>query len=135
MSIYATLADIGLRRFGDKELIEIRIQGVPPHIDHAGPKWAFLPPPVDPNGDVMRAVFFVEKGEEKGTSGNGQEYVKPLLVLTGQEYQSVTFESLLRRLEEALDVRYGVRPAAIVITGDGERKIYPDVNGADGLPR
>jgi hypothetical protein len=125
MSIYATLAEIGIRRFGDEGFIAILVQGVPPHIDHVGPAWDFLPPPVDPEGSVMRAVFFVEPGEEKGTPRCGQEYVKPLLVLTGKEYEAVSFPDVIAKLEEALDRRYGNRPAAIVIDPDGgEKKLF-----------
>lgn len=124
MSIYATLAHIGVKRFGDKDFVEILIQGVPPHIDYSGPEWAFPPPPVDPDGEVMRAVFFVEPGDEKGTPRNGQEYVKPLLLLTEQEYQDAGFADLLDRVENALDARYGERPAAILFDPYGnERKI------------
>lgn len=126
MSIYATLAHIGIRRFGDNSLVEILIQSVPPHIDYTGPDWSFLPPPVDPDGDVVRAVFFVEPGEEKGTSRNGQEYAKPLLVLTGQEYLTMPFAKLLNMLEEALDRRYGPRPLAMFLSPDGTKKIFPD---------
>jgi hypothetical protein len=125
MSIYATVGEIGIRRFGDKEFIDIFIQGVPPHIDHAGPEWDFLPPPVDPEGQTMRAVFFVERGDEKGTDRCGQEYVKPLLMLAGKEYEEIRFVELMTRLEEALDKRYGSRPPMIFRGPDGkERNIY-----------
>jgi len=120
MSIYATMAEIGIKRFGDREFVDIFVQGVPPHIDDVGPAWEFLPPPVDPNGTHMRAVFFVEAGEEKGTPRCGQEYVRPLLMLTGEEYERVRFVDLIARLEDALDARYGTRPSAINIDPDGE---------------
>src|SRR3990172_3927207 len=113
MSIYATIAEIGVKRFGDKEFVDILVQGVPPHIDHVGVQWEFLPPPVDPDGTVMRAVFFVEAGDDKGTGRCGQEYVKPLLMLTGQEYEEIRFVDLMARLEAALDKKYGRRPSAI----------------------
>jgi hypothetical protein len=125
MSIYATFAHIGIKRFGDRNLVEIFVQGVPPHIEYTGPEWAFLPPPVDPDGALMRAVFFVELGEEKGTPRNGQEHAKPLLMLTGQEYEEALFADLVTRLESALDARYGRRPGAIIIDPDGgEQNIY-----------
>lgn len=85
MSIYATMAEFGIKRFGDKEFVDILVQAVPAHIDYVGPQWAFLPPPVDPNGTLVRAVFFVEAGDDKGTERCGQEYVRPLLMLTGSE--------------------------------------------------
>ena len=125
MSIYATIAEIGVKRFGDKEFVDILVQGVPPHIDHVGVQWEFLPPPVDPDGTVMRAVFFVEAGDDKGTERCGQEYVKPLLMLTGQEYEEIRFVDLMARLEAALDKKYGRRPSAIFLRPDGtEEKLY-----------
>jgi hypothetical protein len=125
MSIYATQAHFGIKRFGDKEIIEILIQGVPPHIDYVGPQWDFLPPPVDPEGSTMRAVVFVEPGDDKGTDRCGQEYVKPLLMLTGKEYEEFRFADLIARLEEALDAKYGQRPGAIFYGPDGgEQKLF-----------
>jgi hypothetical protein len=127
MSIYATLATIGVQRFGDEKMIKLHIQGVPPHIDDVGEAWDFLPPPVDPEGNTMRAVFIVEPGEEKGTPRCGQEYVRPLLMLTGEEYEKIRFVDLLERIEEALDRRYGKRPVAIFLKPDGtEQKFYPE---------
>jgi hypothetical protein len=122
MSIYATIGEIGIRRFGDENMIEIMIQAVPPHIDDTGPQWDFLPPPVDPDGETFRAVFFVERGTTKGTDRCGQEYEKPLLMLTGHEYQAISFVELLSRLEQALDWKYGPRPAAIFYGPDGTRR-------------
>jgi hypothetical protein len=125
MSIYATLGEIGIKRFGDKEFVDILVQGVPPHIDDVGPAWEFLPSPVDPNGQTMRAVFFVEAGDEKGTPRCGQEYVKPLLMLTGKEYEQIRFVDLMARLEEALDRKYGKRPSAVLLKPDGtQEKLY-----------
>lgn len=64
-------------------------------------------------------------GDEKETDRCGQEYVKPLLVLTGEEYQRITFMELMARLEEATDRKYGRRPAAIFLKPDGsEEKLY-----------
>jgi hypothetical protein len=125
MSIYATIGDIGIRRFGDENMVEIRIQGVPSHIDYTGAAWDFLPPPVSAE-ENWRAVFLVEVGTPKGTPRCGQEYEKPLLVLTGREYETVGFAELLGRIEEALDRKYGQRPTAIVHGPDGAKKnIYP----------
>jgi hypothetical protein len=126
MSIYATIGEIGIRRFGDKSMMEILIQAVPPHIDYVGPQWEFLPPPVDPEGILYRAVFFVERGTEKGTERCGQEYVKPLLVLSGHEYETITFSEMMKRVEATLDKKYGERPSAIFYGPDGTRKnFYP----------
>jgi hypothetical protein len=125
MSIYATLGEIGIRRFGDCAMIEIMIQGVPPHIDYTGDAWAFLPPPVDPDGETMRAVFFVESGEPKGTERCGQEYIRPLLMLTGEEYKEIRFSDLIDRVEKALDRSYGPRPSVIVIDPEGNPRNIP----------
>jgi len=125
MSIYATLTEIGIKRFGDKDFVDILVQGVPAHIDYVGPEWEFLPPPVDPDGTFVRAVFFVESGDEKGTDRCGQEYVRPLLMLTGKEYEEIRFVDLMTRLEDALDARYGKRPSAIYIDPDRtEKRVY-----------
>lgn len=73
----------------------------------------------------MRAVFFVEAGDDKGTPRCGQEYVKPLLVLSGKEYGEMRFSELISRLDQALDAKYGKRPRAISFGQDGrEQKIY-----------
>jgi hypothetical protein len=122
MSIYATLHEIGIKRFGDESFLSILVQGVPPHIDDTGPAWGFLPPPVDPDGTTLRAVFFIEPGDDKGTERCGQEYVKPLLMLTGKEYEQLTFANLMQKLEDALEAKYGKRPAAIFLSPDGGRK-------------
>ncbi len=125
MSIYATLRHFGIKRFGDREMVHILIQSVPPHIDYVGSEWDFLPPPVGTDGPTMRAAVFVEPGDEKGTERNGQEYVKPLLTLAGREYEQITFAKLMEMLEAALDRRYGPRPGVIVLTRDGdEKRIY-----------
>jgi hypothetical protein len=123
MSIYATLAEIGIKRFGDENMIEILIQAVPPHIDDTGPQWDFLPPPVDPDDQTHRAVLFIERGTPKGTERCGQEYFKPLLTLTGREYETIPFADLLNRLEEALDRKYGPRPTAIFYGPDGPKRV------------
>lgn len=122
MSIYGTLRWFGIKRFGDRQIVEVLAQGVPPHIQDVGPSWDFLPPPVDADGELMRAVFFVEPGDEKGTERCGQEFVRPLLMLTGLEYREIRFDDLMGRLEKALDVRYGKRPWSIVYLPDGTVK-------------
>lgn len=127
MSIYATLWNLRFPATGDDftgcDLVEVTAQGVPPHIgtptpghgyESGDPYADFLPPPVpvDADGEApfMRAVVFVTEGTRKGTSENGQEYVDPLLVLTGREYRDVTFEELHRRLCDALR---GGRPKVV----------------------
>jgi len=58
----------------------------------------------DENGEAeyLRAVVFVTKGTPKGTARSAQEYRNPLLVLTGKEYVTITFEDLHTRLCDAL---------------------------------
>jgi hypothetical protein len=107
MSIYARLGELGFKRFDDDAYIELLIQAVPPHIVETGPQWDFLPPPVDPNGRLYRAVFVVKCNETKGTSRSNEEYPHSLLNLIGQEYHDIRFVELMHRLEEALDARYG----------------------------
>ena len=66
----------------------------------------FLPPPVhtDEDGEsaYMRAVVFVTEHTPKGTARSPQEYVHPLLVLTGEEYAHMTFDHLYTRICNAL---------------------------------
>jgi hypothetical protein len=50
----------------------------------------------------MRAVVFVTEDTSKGTERSPQEYVQPLLVLTGEEYVHMTFDALYTRLCNAL---------------------------------
>ena len=125
MSIYSTLLEFGIKRFGDNEFVRILVQGVPPHIDDTGSAWEFLPAPVNPEGTTLRAVFFVEPGDAKGTERCGQEHMKPLLMLMGSDYENIRFVDLMSKLEEALDRKYGKRPSAIYLAPDGtEKKIY-----------
>jgi hypothetical protein len=107
MSIYATIAEFGIKRFGDSVYHEIIVQAVPPHIIDTGPAWEFLSAAVDPKGNLFRTVFFVEAGDLKGTARSPQEYPTPLLILTGAEYHDIPFRELLAKLENALDRRYG----------------------------
>jgi len=119
MSIYATLWKLKFPKDGDDypgcEWITVTAQGVPPHIgspspgsgyEDGDPFASFLPPPVhtDEDGDskYMRAVVFVTERTPKGTPRSPQEYVKPLLVLTGEVYARMTFENLYERICQAL---------------------------------
>ena len=119
MSIYATLWKLQFPREGDPFLgsgwVEVTAQGVPPHIgsptsgqgyEEGDPYSDFLPPPLetDKNGDApfMRAVVFVTSDTTKGTEQNGQEYVDPLLVITGEEYNSISFGDLYNQICDAL---------------------------------
>jgi hypothetical protein len=124
MSIYATLWRLQFPRYGDDhagcEWIEVWAQGVPGHIGTPSPGYGyeggdpfgeFLPPPIalgpDDQGDKLRAVVIVRDGTPK----EGQRYVNPLLVLTGDEYQKATFEELHTRI---CDVLRGSRPAVLL---------------------
>jgi len=115
MSIYATLWKLKFPKGGDVfmgcDWIEVIAQGVPPHIgsrspgagyESGDPYGAFLPPPVavDSDGDAphMRAVVFLTEFTQKGTERSDQEYQSPLLVLTGEEYDKITFAHLHERI-------------------------------------
>jgi hypothetical protein len=119
MSIYATLWWLKFPRYGDEyvgcEWIRVSAQGVPPHIGtptngfgyEAGDPYAeFLPPPVEVNADgdseFMRAVVIVSEETQKGTARSPQEYVNPLLVLSGRDYASISFSELHVRICDAL---------------------------------
>ncbi len=125
MSIYATLWSLKFPKFGDLhtdcEWIRVTAQGVPAHIgtptaghgyERGDPYAEFLPPAIATNeageGEFLRAVVLVTDGTEKGTPRNGQEYVNPLLTLTGQEYSGMMFHDLHERICNALR---GDRPA------------------------
>ena len=141
MSIYATLWSIQIQ---DPALpstisrwVTVAAQAVPPHIgsttsgcgyEDGDPYGDFLPPPVKTNKDgkseYNRAVVFVTDRTRKGTARNGQEYIDPLLVLTGEEYAKMPFQTLLHKLEEA--VRSGPRVVAKYYSSDGETHIVRD---------
>lgn len=105
MSIYGTLPwsftleneDI------DLEPVEIFMQAVPAHIQDDGPEWSFLPAPLAEPHDyrALRAVVFCAPWTTKGTVRNGQEYVNPLLTLSGAEYETIPFVALIERLGQA----------------------------------
>ena len=119
MSIYATLWKLKFPKNGDDypacDWVTVTAQGVPAHIgsstpgggyEDGDPFAAFLPPPVrkdeDGEAEYLRAVVFVTERTPKGTGRSAQEYVKPLLVLTGQAYADMKFEALHARICSAL---------------------------------
>ena len=119
MSIYATLWQLKFPKDGDDyvgcEWITVTAQGVPPHIgsptpgcgyEDGDPYAAFLPPSLhtDEDGDheYMRAVVLITEDTRKGTDRSPQEYVQPLLVLTGEAYASMTFDDLYTHICNAL---------------------------------
>lgn len=147
MSIYATLWTLKFPRYGDDyhgcEWIEVRAQGVPPHIGSSSVEdediyAAFLPPPVDldERGEhpYMRAVVFVVKATAKGTSRSHQEYVDPLFTICGKEYAESSFESLHERICDAL--RDG-RPrvvAQLFRPGNSLKVLYNDGSSREVKP-
>jgi len=151
MSIYATLWTLKFPTKGDEHLgcewIEVRAQAVPAHIgsptpgcgyEDGDPYAAFLPPAVatdaDGNAPFHRAVAIVTEYSTKGTERSGQEYVSPLLRLTGKEYACMTFQDLHERICDAL--RGNRSPVAMeVLLPDGTHRIIrqrkpPDESGA-----
>ena len=87
----------------------------------------FLPPAVltdkDGEAEYLRAVVIISEETTKGTRRSGQEYVNPLLTLSGREYANVPFRDLHDRICDALR---GNRRAVTMETfgADGEIKIY-----------
>ncbi len=127
MSIYATLWHLKFPRHGDDytgcDWIGVIAQGVPAHIgtptpgfgyEDGDPYAAFLPPPVvilsEEDEGKLRAVVFVAEGTPKGTERSHQEYVAPLLVLTGEEYATMPFGALHDQICDALR---GTRPRSV----------------------
>ena len=95
----------------DSDFHLVYAQAVPNHIDYTGAQWAFLPPPVPSTEEhrgrpIHRAVVFVDDVSGKGTERCGQEYVDPLLIVTGYEYRWTPFPVLQDRIENALRERY-----------------------------
>ena len=157
MSIYATLWRLQFPRHGDAylgcEWVEVLAQGVPAHVgtptpgygyESGDPYAAFLPPALridkDTPEDELRAVVFVVSTTKKGTSRSGQEYMSPLLVLTGAEYAAMPFQVLHDRLCTTLR---GDRPRLLMqvfsaddtrtlIFEDGSRTAGPPITKDDG---
>lgn len=119
MSIYATLWRLKFPSTGDDHTgcawVEVIAQGVPAHIgtptpdtpDEEGDPYAsFLPPaiavPPEDEDRQMRAVVFVTERTRKGTARSAQEYVNPLLVLSGRDYATMPFEALHDKICDAL---------------------------------
>lgn len=140
MSIYATLWSLKFPKDGDEypgcEWITVMAQGVPAHVGSQArgspgvdPFAAFLPacaPPGANSDGALRAVVFVTEETPKGTARSGQEYVGPLLVLSGDAYASMTFQALHTRICDALR---GNRPrlvATMVLPEGGARLIFDD---------
>jgi len=137
MSIYATLWILKFPSRGDAytgcEWVSVIAQGVPGHIGtpteghgyENGDPAAFLPPAIavsdDEASSALRAVVIVRENTEKV----GQEYIGPLIVLSGVEYAEVSFETLHDRICNALR---GATPRLVaqVIGSDGEAELMFD---------
>jgi hypothetical protein len=146
LSIYATQWVLKFPRYGDDypgcEWVEVIGQGVPAHIgtpspghgyEKGDPYAGFLPPPVpvpdDDNGTALRAIVIVQEGTEKVV----QEYIGPLLVLSGSEYAAISFVELHERICNALR---GHRPRWIGSwTGsDGSTRVMFEDGSVQDLP-
>lgn len=115
MSIYATYWVLKFPRDGVPlpgcEWVEVAGQGVPAHVgtpspghgyEGGDPYAGFLPPavavPEDDDGWSLRAMVIIRDGTKK----EGQEYIRPLLVLSGEEYAKTPFQELHNRIRDAL---------------------------------
>ncbi|MCB0167466.1 MAG: hypothetical protein KDI79_24765 [Anaerolineae bacterium] len=94
-----------------------------------------MPPPVSTNADgeaeYMRAVVVVTEHTPKGTERSPQEYVQPLLVLTGKSYATMTFETLYTHICNALR---GNKPRVVgqdLAPGGHLRLLYEDGTAKD----
>lgn len=130
MSIYATVWALRFPHLGEYhptcEWVTVLAQAVPAHVGDGGgedPYASFLPSLTESIADGLRAVVFVAEETEKGTDRSAQEYVAPLLVLSGKEYASMPFSLLHAKLCDALR---GDRPrlAAELVQPDGPRKLF-----------
>ena len=131
VSIYATLWEIKMprRHEFDGEWVTVFAQAVPPHIGHPSvypegdPYADFLPPVVQEYATArgkapFRAVVLVQEGRDKK---EGQRYVDPLIVMTGEEYARIPFQELLDRIHKAMGWDEGI--VGVFLTPSGERKI------------
>jgi len=149
MSIYATLWHLKFPRYGDDhadyEWVDVIAQGVPAHIgsptpgcgyESGDPYADFLPPAIEANDDGtgLRAVVFITAGTAKGTARCGQEYVNPLLVMSGSAYAAVSCGELHERLCAALR---GDRPRVVmeVLGSDGGIRLVFEDGGVKDLRR
>lgn len=125
MSIYCTFwtlqFDISDGSAQTSEWVEVWAQGVLGHVgrgegyEDGDPYSSFLPSHgwLAPSDETFgcRAVVFVLRDEPKGTAGvAGQQYENPLLVLTGLEYRSISFEVLHAQLVDSLRRRLHPAP-------------------------
>lgn len=143
MSIYATQWILKFPQYGDAhagcEWIDVIGQGVPAHIgtpssgygyESGDPCAGFLPPAItveeDHDDHLLRAIVIVKEDTEKV----GQEFIAPLLVLSGAEYAETPFQALYDRICDALR---GRRPRLIaeMIRPDGDVELLFDVDSPE----
>ncbi|MEX2167807.1 MAG: hypothetical protein WD851_00730 [Pirellulales bacterium] len=146
MSIYATHWTLKFPRHGDThtgcEWVEVWGQGVPAHIgtptpgegyEEVDPFADFLPPAVpvrdDDDGTGLRAMVIVRRGTEKVI----QQYVNPLLVLSGEEYKAMPFEELYRQICDALRANHP-HCVAESYTPDGQHRLLFSDGSERDLP-
>ncbi len=139
MSIYATLWALKFPNEGDTHLscewIEVIAQAVPAHVgsptpgcgyEDGDPYAGFLPPAVatdaEGNAPFHRAVVIATEHSIKGTDRSGQEYVSPLLLLTGDEYAHMAFDELHQRICDALRANRSPVVAEVLLP-DGTHRI------------
>ena len=90
--------------------VEVYVQFVPGHIGHpeggyySDPYADFLPPALSSEetdvDDKIRAAVFLLRGDDEK---DGQRYVSPLLVLSGDEYNNIGFHDMMDRLASVVD--------------------------------
>jgi hypothetical protein len=108
MSIYATFWALQFPSEGNYHTgcswTEVVAQSVPAHVGADGPDLyaSFLPPIATSIKNQTRAVVFVRSGSAKGTSRSPQEYASPLLVVSGREYYSMSFDAVHEAICNAL---------------------------------
>lgn len=141
MSIYSTWWSIQIQDpaspFSQPRWVEVTAQAVRPHIgsptagcgyENGDPYAGFLPPAVetDERGQAPyhRAVVFITNETRKETEHSPQEYIDPLLVLSGEEYAKISFEELHQRLQEA--IRTGPRVVAEFPGPMGELRVFTE---------
>lgn len=85
-------------------------------------------PPVELNAEgdseFMRAVVIITEKTQKGTARSPQEYVNPLLILSGRDYASISFVGLHARICDALRGK-GPQVVAQSFTADGGVQLIP----------
>ena len=104
--------------------------------EEGDPYAEFLPPSLETDEDgeheFMRSVVFITEETSKGAARNPQEYVDPLLVMTGDAYATASFDDLYEEVCEALR---GENPRLIaeMFTLDGRvKRIYEDGSSQEG---